>query len=411
MRCHRPHADPPPAPDTDHGGPSVSRVLVTGGAGFIGAAVVAALLDDGHEVRVLDALAPDLHPGGWPAHLDPRAERVVGDVRDLPAGVLDGVDVVSHQAAVVGLGVDLQDLPHYVSTNDLGTACLLAAMGRAGIGRLVLASSMVVYGEGRYACAEHGTVAPAPRHESALAAGDFEPGCPRCGRALSWAAVPEDAALDPRSTYAATKVAQEHLAASWARLSGGTATALRYHNVYGPWMPKDTPYAGVASLWRSALARGERPRVFEDGGQLRDFVHVSDVARANALALGAGEPGTLTAFNVASGHPVSVLDVAARLSAGSGLAPVVTGEYRLGDVRHVVASPERARAVLGFTARVTPDAGLAAFGSAPLRGEPSRDDQGTAQGQGSRMDAGAQSGDHGLRPLRLPSSGSGLPSC
>ena len=348
----------------------MSRVLVTGGAGFIGAAVTAALLEDGHEVRVLDSLAPDLHPGGWPAHLDERAERVVGDVRDLPAGVLDGVDVVSHQAAVVGLGVDLQDLPHYVSTNELGTACLLAAMGRAGVSRLVLASSMVVYGEGRYTCPQDGTVAPLPRRESALLAGDFEPACPRCGRSLEWAAVPEDAPVDPRSTYAATKVAQEHLAASWARLSGGTATALRYHNVYGPWMPKDTPYAGVASLWRSALARGERPRVFEDGGQLRDFVHVTDVARANALALVADGPGALTAFNVASGHPVTVLDVASALSEGSGLAPVVTGEYRLGDVRHVVASPDRARAVLGFTAQVTPEAGLVAFGSAPLRGDP-----------------------------------------
>jgi dTDP-L-rhamnose 4-epimerase len=137
-------------------------------------------------------------------------------------------------------------------------------------------------------------------------------------------------------------------------------------------MPKDTPYAGVASLWRSALARGDRPRVFEDGGQLRDFVHVGDVARANVLALVAGEPGELTAFNIASGHPVTVLDVATALSVGSGLAPVVTGEYRLGDVRHIVASPERARAGLGFTASVTPQAGLAAFGSAPLRGDAPR---------------------------------------
>ncbi len=349
----------------------MSLVLVTGGAGLFGAAVVAALFDAGHRVRILDALPPDLHPQGWPAHLDTRAERVVGDVRDLPDGVLDGVDVVSHQAAVVGLGIDLQDLPHYVSTNDLGTAALLAAMGRAGVGRLVLASSMVVYGEGRYACAEHGLVAPSPRSERDLAAGTFEPQCPDCGRALAWATVPEDAPLDPRSTYAATKVAQEHLAASWARLSGGTAVALRYHNVYGPWMPRDTPYAGVASLWRSALARGERPRVFEDGGQRRDFVHVDDVARANALAVDAGEPGALTAVNVASGRPVTVLEVATALSAGSGLDPVVTGDYRLGDVRHVVASPDRAEQVLGFRAQVPPAEGLAAFGSAPLRGDES----------------------------------------
>ena len=347
----------------------VTRVLVTGGAGFIGAAVVGGLLDAGHEVRVLDALSPDLHPRGWPAHLDGRAQRVVGDVRELPAGVLDDIDVVSHQAALVGLGVDVQDLPRYVSTNDLGTAQLLAAMDRAGVGRLVLASSMVVYGEGRYTCAEHGLVAPPARQEQSLAAGVFEPPCPACGRGLTWTTVPEDAPLDPRSTYAATKVAQEHLAASWARLSGGTAVALRYHNVYGPWMPKDTPYAGVASLWRSALARGERPRVFEDGGQRRDFVHVSDVARANTLAVDAGRPGALTAVNIASGRPVTVLDVATALCAGSGATPLVTGEFRLGDVRHVVASPDRAREVLGFSASVPPDAGLLGFGSAPLRGD------------------------------------------
>ena len=151
----------------------MSRVLVTGGAGFIGAAVVAALLDDGHEVRVLDSLEPDLHPHGWPAHLDERADRVAGDLRDLPARALDGVDVVSHQAAVVGLGVDLQDLPHYVGVNELGTAVLLAAMARAGVERLVLASSMVVYGEGRYECPVDGVVPAAARRRADLDAGRF----------------------------------------------------------------------------------------------------------------------------------------------------------------------------------------------------------------------------------------------
>jgi dTDP-L-rhamnose 4-epimerase len=343
------------------------RVLVTGGAGFIGGHVVTALLDAGHEVRVLDALLPEVHAGGWPASLDPRAERVEGDVREVQP--LDGVDAVCHQAAVVGLGVDLQDLPRYVGHNDLGTAALLAAMDRAGVGRLVLASSMVVYGEGRYTCAEHGVVRPGPREVATLDAGGFEPPCPVCGRPLEPGTVPEDAPLDPRNVYAATKTAQEHLAASWARASGGTAVALRYHNVYGPHMPKDTPYAGVASLFRSALQRGEAPRVFEDGAQRRDFVHVRDVAQANLAALSGGSPGALAAYNVASGEPHTVGDLARELArACGGPEPVVTEEYRLGDVRHVVASPERAAAELGFRAQVRFADGVAEFATAPLRG-------------------------------------------
>ena len=290
------------------------RVLVTGGAGFIGGHVVDALLGAGHDVRILDALLPEVHPGGWPGHLDERAERVHGDVRDLPAGVLDGIDAVSHQAAVVGLGLDLQDLPLYVGNNELGTAVLLAAMARAGVDRLVLASSMVVYGEGRYACAVHGVVRPGPRAVADLDAGRFEPTCPVCGRPLTSETVPEDAPLDPRNVYAASKTAQEHLSSSWARTCGGNVTALRYHNVYGPHMPQGTPYAGVASLFRSALARGEAPRVFEDGGQRRDFVHVRDVAQANLMALQhPGAAGHLEPYNVASGTMHTVGDLAREL--------------------------------------------------------------------------------------------------
>ena len=242
-------------------------------------------------------------------------------------------------------------------------------MARRGVRRLVLASSMVVYGEGRYLCAEHGVVRPGPRAETDLLAGRFEPTCPVCTASLTDEVVPEDAPLDPRNVYAASKTAQEHLAASWARAGGGTCVALRYHNVYGPHMPQGTPYAGVASLFRSALERGVAPRVFEDGGQRRDFVHVRDVARANLLALQADPgPGTLTAYNIASGTPHTVGDLAHELArACGGPEPVVTGEYRLGDVRHVVASPARAAAELGFIAAVDFADGVTEFATAPLR--------------------------------------------
>ncbi|MFJ5228409.1 NAD-dependent epimerase/dehydratase family protein [Kitasatospora sp. NPDC088391] len=348
-------------------------ILVTGGAGFIGSAVVGALLADGHEVRVLDALLPAVHPSGRPAAVPAGAEFRHGDVRDAAAveAALDGVTAVCHQAAMVGLGVDLDDAPAYAGCNDLGTAVLLAAMARRGVRDLVLAGSMVVYGEGAYRCGAHGPVAPGPRRAADLDAGRFEPPCPVCDEPLLPGTVAEDAPADPRNVYAATKLAQEHLASAWARACGGRVLTLRYHNVYGPGMPRDTPYAGVASLFRSALARGEAPRVFEDGGQRRDFVHVRDVAAANTAALAAlpGRPaGSARAYNVGSGEVRTVGALAAALAAElGGPAPVVTGEYRLGDVRHVTADSTRLRAELGWRPRVPFAVGVAEFARAPQR--------------------------------------------
>ncbi len=346
------------------------RVLLTGAAGFIGSAIRAELAARGHETVEVDAYIPQAHPVG----VAPRPSvhrldvRRAGEWTDL----LRGVDVVCHQAAMVGAGVAVADLPAYASHNDLGTASLLAAMHAAGVRRIVLASSMVVYGEGRYVCREHGAQEPGPRGVTALAAGDFENHCDRCGTALAWEPVPESARLDPRSSYAASKLAQEHYVAAWARQGGGSAVALRYHNVYGPGMPRDTPYSGVAAMFRSSIEAGRAPEVFEDGGQLRDFVHVGDVARANALAIDAvvhAPSQRHVAYNVCSGRPISVGDVARAVVAGSGsdLVPVVTGEYRAGDVRHVVASPELARRELGFVAEVDPLDGLPRFATEPLR--------------------------------------------
>ena len=352
------------------------RVLVTGGAGFVGSHVVDQLLGGGAKVRVVDNLAA--HHGEVPGHLDPAVDLWTGDLAEpgVAEGAVTGVDAVCHQASKVGLGVDFGDVTAYVADNDTGTARLLEALWRRSFtGRLVLASSMVVYGEGRYRCADHGDVRPGPRAEADLAAGRFDPACPSpgCARRAGWAPVDETAPLDPRNVYAATKVHQEHLCGVWAREAGASAVALRYHNVYGARMPRDTPYAGVASIFRSALAGGRAPEVYEDGAQTRDFVHVTDVARANVLALTASRPGvaggSFDAFNVASGTPRTVGELAGALTAAvdPSLRPVVSGKWRLGDVRHVVASPARAADGIGFVARVRFAEGMADFARAPQR--------------------------------------------
>jgi dTDP-L-rhamnose 4-epimerase len=350
------------------------RVLVTGAAGFIGSHVLEAMTAAGHQVRGLDSLSPAVH-SERPAYLPNGTELRVADVRDSDAvlDALDGMDAVCHLAAMVGLGVSVDDLPLYADVNVTGTAVLLAAMARRGVFRLVLSSSMVVYGEGGYACPLDGPVRPLPRATADLDAGVYEPRCPACGAELTSTLVAEDAALDPRNAYATSKLAQEHLTANWARVTGGTAIALRYHNVYGPRMPRDTPYSGVAAIFRSALESGEPPRVFEDGGQRRDFVHVRDVADANVAALaatGAAVPaGAVRAYNVASGTPHTVGEMATALARafGGGLEPKVTGDYRLGDVRHIVASPQAADRELGFRARIRFEDGMAEFARAPLR--------------------------------------------
>jgi dTDP-L-rhamnose 4-epimerase len=341
------------------------RVLLTGAAGFIGTRVAATLRDAGHDVIAVDVMLPAAHgPGARP----PGDCRVL-DIRDSAAlaPLLRGVDVVCHQAAVVGAGVNAADAPSYGSHNDYGTAVLLAEMFAADCTRLVLASSMVVYGQGRYDCPEHGPVDPVPRSRTDLDAGVFEHRCPVGGEELQWRLVGEDAPLRPRSLYAASKTAQEHYALAWAESSGGAVVALRYHNVYGPHMPRDTPYSGVAAIFRSRLESGDVPRIFEDGGQMRDFVHVDDIAAANLAAVEGGDPG-FAAFNVCSGRPITIREVAAELCEARGAPPpVVTGQYRSGDVRHIVADPARAAEVLGFRAAVDPRDGLREFAFAPLR--------------------------------------------
>ena len=323
------------------------KVLLTGGAGFIGAPVCAALREVGHDVVVFDRAA------------DPR-----DDIADLTRvqDAMAGCRVVVHLAAKVGFGVDLRDLDDYARSNDLGTAVVLRAAAEAGVRRFVFASSMVVYGEGRYDCPEHGAVRPGPRAEADLAAGRFEPRCPRCGADLVPGLVPENAPFDPRNVYAATKVHGEHLADAWCREGGGSLAALRFHNVYGPGLPLHTPYAGVAALFRSRLAAERAPLVFEDGGQRRDFVHVRDVARAVALAATADLPPGRTPLNIGSGRVCTIGEVAGLMAAAAGgPAPEVTGDYRLGDVRHITADSAAARQLLGWAPEISLEAGVGAL--------------------------------------------------
>ena len=325
------------------------NVLVTGGSGFIGSHVVDLLVDEGHDVVVVDRVAP--------SHPNPAATFVQADLVNANewVHVLDGIDAVSHQAARVGLGLRFGDVTDYARDNDLATAVLLRELARtaspAASSWPAAWSSTVKARTTAQRAVRSGRDRGRPR---ASKSASFEPGCPACGSDLAWTTVDEETSFDPRNIYAATKVHQEHLCSTFGRETGAPVIALRYHNVFGPRAPIDTPYAGVASLFLGSIHRGEAPRVFEDGGQTRDFVHVADVARANLAALCA-DAGVSGAFNVASGTPRSIADVARELwtiVAAGGPPPIVTGEWRLGDVRHVVASPAKAAAELDFHAVV-----------------------------------------------------------
>ena len=328
------------------------KVLLTGGAGFIGSVVQERLAAVGADVVVFDRAG------------DPR-----DDVTDLDRVRSASADcsVIVHLAAKVGLGVELSDIDDYVRQNDLGTAVVLRAAAEAGVSRIVYASSMVVYGEGAYSCPDHGPVAPPPRRAADLARGRFEPSCPRCGSSLVPGLVPESAPLDPRNVYAATKAHGERLAAIWSRETGGEVAALRFHNVYGPGMPRHTPYAGVASLFRASLEQGQPAQVLEDGRQRRNFVHVADVAGAVVAAAVADLPLGVTPLNIGSPRVSTIGELAERLTAAlGGPAPAITGRYRLGDVRHVTADCSAAERVLGWRAEIDLTTGIQSLLARPL---------------------------------------------
>ncbi|MBI2894880.1 MAG: NAD-dependent epimerase/dehydratase family protein [Deltaproteobacteria bacterium] len=335
------------------------RVLVTGGAGFIGSHLADALLTRGDEVRVLDDLVPEAHPERKARFVPPGADLVVGDLRD-PAAVnraLEGVEVVHHLGGIVGNGKSMLEVRRTVDVNVVGTATLLEGIvaRRDRIRRLVVASSMAAYGDGAYRCAEHGAVARVRRTDERLASGLWEPLCPRCEREVEPIATSEDHPLCPISVYGVSKRDQEELCLSVARAHAIPTIALRYLNTYGSRQTLGNPYTGVAALMATRLLSGRRPTIFEDGKQRRDLVHVSDVVRATIAAGAAPERAWYQAFNVGTGRSVTVVELAKLISRALGrdLEPEMTGEHRAGDIRHCFADVTRARELLGFAARVS----------------------------------------------------------
>jgi dTDP-L-rhamnose 4-epimerase len=339
------------------------NILVTGGAGFIGSHLVDALVARGHRVRVLDALVPQVHENGKPAHLSPEAEFQVGDVCDRAAvdRALEGIDAVYHQAAEVGVGQSMYEMERYVRANTYGTSVLLEAIAarRDRIRKIVVASSMSIYGEGAYTCGSCGRVHPQLRVTAQLSAHRWEVECPRCGSVLEPVGTDEEKPLFPTSVYAITKQDQEQLCLVVGRAYGIPAVALRYFNVYGTRQALSNPYTGVCAIFSSRLLNDQRPVVFEDGLQTRDFTHVSDIVQANLLAL-EKDGADYQAVNVGTGRATTLLEAHRLLAEGLGkdIEPEIVGKYREGDIRHCVGDITRARTLLGYEPKVTLEAGI-----------------------------------------------------
>jgi len=341
-----------------------ANVLVTGGAGFIGSHLVEALLAAGYRVRVLDALVSQVHgENAKPLYLDPRAEFIRADVCDRAAvdAALDGIDVVFHEAAEVGVGQSMYEIQRYVRANDYGTSVLLESIvdRRPQIKKLVVASSMSIYGEGAYSCSSCGDVYPQLRPTSQLLDRRWEVECPSCGKPLAPKGTPETKPLFPTSVYAVTKQDQEQFCLIVGRSYNIPTVALRYFNVYGPRQALSNPYTGVCAIFSARLLNGHSPLIFEDGAQTRDFVHVIDIAKANLLALET-DRADYQAVNVGTGRATSVREVSRLLAAGLGknAEPEIVAKYREGDIRHCVADISRARNLLGFEPAVTLEQGI-----------------------------------------------------
>ncbi len=341
------------------------NILITGGAGFIGSHLADALVLRGHAVRIFDNLDPQVHPGGDPPHyLNPTAEFIKGDVRDRAAlkKALVGIDAVSHHAAAVGVGQSQYRVEHYTDVNVRGTAVLMDIIANEphAVRKVVVASSMSSYGEGEYACSHCGTLKGIMRRAADLEKGDWGNYCPQCGGQLSATATREEARRTPNSVYAISKMAQEEIVLNIGMTYGIPSVALRYFNVYGPRQSLSNPYTGVGAIFMSRIKCGNRPVVYEDGGQTRDFVSVDDVVAANLLAL-EKSGADYHALNIGGGVPTPIKAVAetlARLNGRPDIEPQITGTYRKGDIRHCYADVTRARELLGYEPAVAFDEGM-----------------------------------------------------
>jgi dTDP-L-rhamnose 4-epimerase len=332
------------------------RVLITGGAGFVGSHTADALLQAGHEVRIFDNLTSQVHQGGVNSYIPKDAEFILGDVRNLSqmGKAVKGADVIFHFAAAVGVGQSMYQIADYTATNNLGTANLLQAIldTRSVPEKIVVASSMSIYGEGKYACQACGEVAPPVRPLARLQAKQWETFCPACGDTLAPVPTREDKPLQCTSIYALSKKDQEEMTLLFGRTYGIPTVALRYFNIYGPRQSLSNPYTGVAAIFASRLLNGKSPIIFEDGEQMRDFVSVHDIVQANLLAMeNPGADGK--AVNIGSGNPVTVQEVALVLGRALGmqLPAEITGKYRAGDIRHCFADISAATRLLGYVPR------------------------------------------------------------
>jgi dTDP-L-rhamnose 4-epimerase len=340
----------------------MTRVLITGGAGFIGSHAADALLAAGYEVRLLDNLSPQVHGGNRqrPAYLADDAELIIGDITDSTAidHALRGTDMVLHLASAVGVGQSMYDIEPYVRTNELGTATLLQALSKRPVERLVVASSMSIYGEGLYRSADGSVIAREERPVEQLRQGEWELRDSE-GRMLDPVPTPETKQPTLSSIYALNKYAQERMSLITGKAYGIPTVALRFFNVFGPRQALSNPYTGVLAIFAARLLNGRPPLVFEDGQQRRDFVHVHDVARACRMALEAEQ--TQDVFNVGSGQSRTILSVARDLAEVMGrrdIAPEITRKYRAGDIRHCFADIGKSRDILGFEPHVTFRSGL-----------------------------------------------------
>jgi dTDP-L-rhamnose 4-epimerase len=344
---------------------SIEAVLVTGGAGYIGSHLVDKLLTRGYRVTVLDSLEPQVHrSGAWPSYANARAEYVRGDVRDRSVfePLVLAADAVVHFAAAVSIGQSMYQVDRYVDVNTRGTAILLDILVNAKhhVKKVIVASSIGVYGEGAYRCNAHGVVAPGIRAETRLAAREWEQRCPVCGEHVASIPTPEDKPLYRDNIYSMTKYHQEEMVLLIGKTYGIPAVAPRFFNVYGPRQSLSNPYAGVAAIWLSRLLNGRQPVVFEDGWQLRDFVSIHDVVDCLVLMLERSGADFLP-VNVGSGESVTILDIAQMLTRllGTDIAPLVTQTGRRFDIRHNTADISRARTTLGYAPSVSLEQGFA----------------------------------------------------